>query len=93
MAEPIIRCTFMGATLRTQATVVRGQPLFFVDVLWPDDADHETPDVTIGWNPQHTKFGVYVDGVCVWPIGEPEPAPDEPPDPEDILTDLDTTGD
>ena len=70
MAEPVVRASFMGAHVQTQALVVEDQTLFFVDILAPSDEQ----SVTVGWSPDRSKFGVYVNGVCVHPIPE-EPTP------------------
>lgn len=76
MATTTDRFTFAGRKIRTEVhRPGDGQILFFVDLIHPDA---EQEDVSIGWNADGSKFGIYVDGQLVWPID----ARFEPPDKE-----------
>jgi hypothetical protein len=84
MPEPVDRFKFAGAEVQSQAMVIDGTPLFFIDI----HADRDDQCVTVGWSADRTRFGVYVNGLPVTTIilPEPEQAPD-PIDPDDLITD------
>lgn len=64
------RFKFGGTKVQSEIKVEKGkQPLVFVDLI-PESVDYEYQTVTVGWSTDRSKFGVWVNGSCVYPIEE-----------------------
>jgi hypothetical protein len=68
VAEPTERFNFANTRVVSQVEKVEDQLLFFVDLhVGTVTEDDEETVVSVGWNGDRTKFGVYVNGVLVHP--------------------------
>jgi hypothetical protein len=69
MPDPTHRFDFGGTKVNTQVETVDKQILFFVDLHVEEDAV-----VSVGWNADRSKFGIYINGLLIYPAeGQGEP--------------------
>jgi hypothetical protein len=76
MPEPVERFSLAKARVTSTIEVLEGKAYCFIETLFPPDVAATCPDVTIGFAPDGSRFGVYVNGHEVWP-NNMLPTPDE----------------